>query len=140
MKRHHIAAGFLLIFGGLFTYIRLRDGDTEGAIRTGIIFALVGVIMFFLGRLRPRLRSLGVTLIVLIFLGISAYRDFMAEDIVSVIILGILMILGIVLTLFQDTPFVKEKIQPWLKPASRIGMVVSLVALIVVMLLLFFAR
>ena len=47
MKRHHIAAGFLLIFGGLFTYIRLRDGDTEGAIRTGIIFALVGVIMFF---------------------------------------------------------------------------------------------
>ena len=140
MKRHHIATGFLLIFGGLFTYIRLRDGDTEGAIRTGTIFALVGVIMFFLGRLRPRLRSLGVTLIVLIFLGISAYRDFMAEDIVSVIILGILMILGIVLTLFQDTPFVKEKIQPWLKPASRIGMVVSLVALIVVMLLLFFAR
>ena len=140
MKRHHIAAGFLLIFGGLFTYIRLRDGDTEGAIRTGIIFALVGVIMFFLGRLRPRLRSLGVTLIVLIVLGVSAYRDFMAGDIVSVIILGILMILGIVLTLFQDTPFVKEKIQPWLKPASRIGMVVSLVALIVVMLLLFFAR
>ena len=73
-------------------------------------------------------------------MGVSAYRDFMVGDIVSVIILGILMILGIVLTLFQDTPFVKEKIQPWLKPVSRIGMVVSFVALIVVMLLLFFAR
>ena len=139
MKRHHIAAVFALICGGLFAYIRFENGDTNGAIRTGIIFALLAIIMFFLGRLQPRLRSLGVNLIVLIVLGVSAYRDFMAGDIVSVIILGILMILGIVLTLFQDTPFVKEKIQPWLKPASRIGMVVSLVALIALLLLLFFA-
>jgi hypothetical protein len=43
MKRHHIAAVFALICGGLFTYIRLRDGDTEGAIWTGIIFALLGI-------------------------------------------------------------------------------------------------
>ena len=43
MKRHHIAAVFALIGGGLFTYIRLRDGDTEGAIWTGIIFALLGI-------------------------------------------------------------------------------------------------
>ena len=139
MKRHHVVSVFALICGGLFAYIRFEDGDTTGAIRTGIIFALLAIIMFFLGRLQPRLRSLGVTLIVLIVVGVSAYRDFMAGDIVSVIILGILMILGIVLTLFQDTPFVKEKIQPWLKPVSRIGMVVSFVALIVVMLLLFFA-
>ena len=139
MKRHHIAAVFALICGGLFAYIRFENGDTNGAIRTGIIFALLAIIMFFLGRLQPRLRSLGVNLIVLIVLGVSAYRDFMAGDIASVIILGILMILGIVLTLFQDTPFVKEKIQPWLKPASRIGMVVSLVALIALLLLLFFA-
>ena len=139
MKRHHVVSVFALICGGLFAYIRFEDGDTTGAIRTGIIFALLAIVMFFLGRLQPRLRSLGVNLIVLIFLGISAYRDFMAGDIVSVIILGILMVLGIVLTLFQDTPFVKEKIQPWLKPASRIGMVVSLVALIALLLLLFFA-
>ena len=139
MKRHHVVSVFALICGGFFAYIRFEDGDTTGAIRTGIIFALLAIIMFFLGRLQPRLRSLGVNLIVLIVLGVSAYRDFMAGDIASVIILGILMILGIVLTLFQDTPFVKEKIQPWLKPASRIGMVVSLVALIALLLLLFFA-
>ena len=139
MKRHHVVSVFALICGGLFAYIRFEDGDTTGAIRTGIIFALLAIIMFFLGRLQPRLRSLGVNLIVLIVLGVSAYRDFMAGDIASVIILGILMILGIVLTLFQDTPFVKEKIQPWLKPASRIGMVVSIVALIALLLLLFFA-
>ena len=121
MKRHHIVAAFLLICGGLFAYIRFENGDTNGAIRTGIIFTLLAIIMFFLGRLQPRLRSLGVNLVVLIFLGISAYRDFMAGDIGSVIILGILMILGIVLTLFQDTPFVKKKIGPWLKPITYRG-------------------
>ena len=35
MKRHHIAALFLLIFGGLFAYLRFYTGDTDGAIRTG---------------------------------------------------------------------------------------------------------
>ena len=140
MKRHHIVAAFLLICGGLFAYIRFENGDTNGAIRTGIIFTLLAIIMFFLGRLQPRLRSLGVNLVVLIFLGISAYRDFMAGDIGSVIILGILMILGIVLTLFQDTPFVKKKIGPWLKPTSHTGGGVPLVALIVLLLLLFLAR
>ena len=140
MKRHHVVAAFLFICGGLFAYIRFEDGDTSGAIRTGIIFTLLAIIMFFLGRSQPRLRSLGVNLVVLIFLGISAYRDFMAGDIGSVIILGILMILGIVLTLFQDTPFVKNKIEPWLKPVTRIGMVFSIVALIALLLLLFFAR
>ena len=140
MKRHHIAAAFLLICGGLFAYIRFDDGDTEGAIRTGIIFTLLAIILFFLGRLQPRLRSLGVNLIVLIVLGISAYRDFMAGDIGSVIILGILMILGIVLWLFQDKPFVKNKIEPWFKPVSHIGMVVSFVALVVLLLLLFLVR
>ena len=38
MKRHHVVAVLCLIFGGLFAYIRFDDGDTEGAIRTGIIF------------------------------------------------------------------------------------------------------
>ena len=108
MKRHHIVALFLLIFGGLFAYLRFNHGDTEAAIRTGILFGLVAVIMFFLGRLKPQARSLGVNLTVVVVLGIFAYRDFMAGDIVSVIILGIL-ILGIGLTLFQNLPFIKEK-------------------------------
>ena len=139
MKRHHLAALFLLIFGGLFAYLRFDTGDTDGAIRTCIIFTLLAIIMFFLARLQPRLRSLGVNLIILIVVGISAYRDFMAGDMVSAIILGILM-LGIVLNLFQDGPLVKSNIEPWLKPVSRIGLVVSFLVLVVLLLLLFFLR
>ena len=139
MKRHHLAALFLLICGGLFAYLRFDTGDTHGAIRTAIIFAILGVLLFFFGRLQPRLRSLGLNLILLIIVGISAYRDFMAGDMVSVIILGILM-LGIVMVLFQNKPLVKNNIESWLKPVSRIGLVVSFLALIVLLLLLFFLR
>ena len=138
MKRHHIVAVFCLILGGLFAYIKFNDGDTNGAIRSGIIFALLGVIMFFLGRLRLRLRTLGVTVILLIVLGVSAYRDFMAGDIGGVIILGVLMILAVVMVSIENTPFYKEKIGPWLKPTADIGMGISLAALIVLLLLLFF--
>ena len=140
MKRHHIVAVFLLIYGGLFVYLTLDDGETERAIRMGIFFTLLGVFSFFSGRLQPRLRTLGVTLIILIILGVSAYQDFMAGDIASVIVLGILMILAVVPTLFQDTPFVKEKIGPWFKPTSHTGGVVPLVALILLLLLLFLGR
>ena len=138
MKRHHIVAVLLLIFGGLFAYLRFDDGDTNGAIRTGIIFVLLAVTMFFLAKLRPRLRTLGVTLILLIIMGRSAYQDFMAGDMVGVIILGILMILAMVMVLIENTPLYKGKIEPWLKPVSRIGMVVSFAALIVILLILFF--
>ena len=140
MKRHHIAAVILLIYGGLFVYLTLDDGETERAIRMGIFFTLLGGFSFFSGRLQPRLRSLGFTLILLIILGVSAYRDFMAGDIASVIVLGILMILAVVPTLFQNTPFVKEKIGPWFKPTSHTGGIVPLVALIVLLLLLFLGR
>ena len=47
MKRHHIVAAFLLICGGLFAYIRFENGDTNGAIRTGIIFTLLAIINVF---------------------------------------------------------------------------------------------
>ena len=140
MKRHHIAALFLLIFGGLFAYLRFYTGDTDGAIRTAIIFAVLGVLLFFFGRLQPRLRSLGLNLILLIVVGVSAYRDFMDGDMVSVVILGILMILGIVMVFFQNKPLIKNNIEPWLKPVSRIGLVVSFLVLVVLLLLLFFLR
>ena len=140
MKRHHVAALFLLIFGGLFAYLRFNTGDTDGAIRTAIIFAILGVFLFFFGRLQPRLRSLIVNVILLIVVGVSAYRDFIAGDMVSVVILGILMILGIVMVFFQNKPLIKNDIEPWLKPVSRIGLVVSFLALVVLLLLLFFLR
>ena len=139
MKRHHLAALFLLIFGGLFAYLRFHTGDTDGAIRTAIIFAILGVLLFFFERLQPRLRSLGLNLILLIVAGVSAYQDFMAGDMVSVILLCILM-LGIVVVLFQNKPHVKNNIEPWLKPVTPIGMVISFLALVVLLLLLFFLR
>ena len=139
MKRHHLAALFLLIFGGLFAYLRFYTGDTDGAIRTAIIFAILGVLLFFFGRLQPRLRSLGLNLILLIVAGVSAYQDFMDGDMVSVILLGILM-LGIVVVLFQNKPHVKNNIEPWLKPITRIELVISFLALVVLLLLLFFLR
>ena len=61
MKRHHIAALFLLIFGGLFAYIRFDDGDTAGAIRTGIICIVLGVVVFFFEKLKSWLRPVGAT-------------------------------------------------------------------------------
>ena len=99
MKRHQIAAAFCLIFGGLFAYIRFDDGDTGGAIRTGIIFALLGVFASFSRRVQPRLRSLGLNLIVLTGLGLLTYRDAMNGDIVSGIILIVLTIV-VILQLF----------------------------------------
>lgn len=140
MKRQHFAALFLLIFGGLFAYIRFDDGDTEGAIRTGIIFALAGTTMFLLTRLQPRPRSLIVNVIALILLGLFAYEDYTAGDTAWAIIIGIALIIAVVLTLFQNAPFVKEKIRPWLKPVPYIGVAISGIALIVLLILLFLAR
>ena len=127
MKRHHIAALFLLIFGGLFAYLRFDDGDINGAIRTGIIFTLLGIFAFFYdGKLRTRLRPVVIALPV-ILVGLMAYRDFMNGNIASAIIAGIVLILGGILTLFQDTSFVKEKIRLGLRPIPYIGVGVVLI-------------
>ena len=134
MKRHHIASVILLVFGGLSAYIRFDDGNTSGAIRTAIIFALLGIFVFFYdGKVRALFRPVVIALPV-ILVGFMAYRDFMNGDLVSAIIAGIVLILGGILTLFQDTPFVKEKIRPWLRPIPYIGLVV---VLIITLLLLF---
>lgn len=140
MKRHHIAALFLLIFGGLFAYLRFDDGDINGAIRTGIIFVLASAAIFLLARFQRRLRTLIVNVIALIIFGLFAYRDFMAGDTVWGIILVIGLIVGVVLTLFENTPFVKEKIRPWLKPVPYIGVTIALISLIVLLILRFLAR
>ena len=140
MKRHHLAVLFLLIFGGISAYLRYDDGDIDGAIRTGAIFSLAGAVMFLLARLQPRLRSLIVNVIALIVLGLFAYRDFMAGDTVWAIILGVVLIVAVVLTLFENTPLVKEKIRPWFKPIPYIGVALSSIALIVLLILRFLAR
>ena len=139
MKRHHIAAAFLLIFGGLFAYLRFDTGDTDGAIRTGAIFILASAAMFVLVRLQPRVRSLIVNAVVLIIMGRFIYQDFMVGNTTWVVVGGVVLIIAVVLTPFENTPFVKEKIRPWLKPVPYIGVGLSSIALIVLLILRFLA-
>ena len=140
MKRQHFVALFLLIVGGAFAYLKFDDGDTEGAIQTGAIFILAGATMLLLPRLQPRIRSLIVNVIALIFLGLLAYQDFMAGDKVWATILVIVLFVAVVLTLSENTWFVKEKIRPWLKPVPYIGVALSSIVLIVLLILHFLAR
>ena len=135
MKRYNIAAVLSLILGGLFAYIRFDDGDTNGAIQIATLLTLLGVTLFFLGKLPSRLIPLVIFLFVL---GLSAHGKFMDGDIGSAVVGGILMILAVVLTLFENTSFIKEKIQPWLEPTSRVEMIVSFIVLTAVMLLFAF--
>lgn len=115
MKRYLAAALFLLIFGGLLTYI-FHDGNTDGAsvIRMGIAFILFGAIRLFDGILLPRLSIFVKAMMLLIVWGLLAYSDFMNGDIGSAFILGITLTVVGILTLPQDTPRVKTKIRPWL--------------------------
>ena len=140
MKRHHIAALFLLIFGGISAYLRYDDGDINGAIRTGAIFILASVTTFLIARFQPRLRRLIVNVIAFILLGLFVYKDFMAGDTTWVVVGGVVLIIAVVLTLFENTPFVKEKIQPWLKPVPYIGVTIALIVLIVLLILRFLGR
>ena len=113
MKRHHIVAVLLLISGGLFAYIQFHHGDTGRAIRTGIICTLLGVVVLFYEKLRSWLRPVGVA-VPLVFLGLMAAHAAFTGDIAAAIFGCIGVILMAVLYFFQDTPFVKEKIRPWL--------------------------
>ena len=140
MKRHHIVALFLLIFGGISAYLRYDDGDINGAIRTGTIFILASAAMFVLVRLQPRVRSLIVNAVVLIIMGWFIYQDFMAGDTAWVVGGGVVLIIAVVLTVFENTQFVKDKIRPWLRPIPYIGIALSSAALILMLILHFLAR
>ena len=120
MKRHHIVALFLLISGGVFAYIQFHHGDTDDAIQTCIICILLGVVAFFYEKLRSWLRPVGITIPVIIMSLLAADAAFRG-DIRMVIFLLIGNILMGVLHFFQDTPFFKEKIEPY------IGIVILLI-------------
>ena len=96
--------------------------------------------MFVLARLQPRVRSLIVNAVVLIIMGRFIYQDFMDGNTTWVVVGGVVLIIAVVLTLFENTPFVKEKIRPWLKPVPYIGVALSSIALIVLLILRFLAR
>ena len=113
MKRHHIVAVLLLISGGLFAYIQFHHGDTGRAIRTGIICTLLGVVILFYEKLRSWLRPVAIAYNV-IFLGLMAAYAASRGDIAWAIFLCIGVIGGGVLHFFEETPFVKEKIEPYI--------------------------
>ncbi len=113
MKHYHIVAMFSFISGGLFAYLQFHHGDTDRAIRTGIICIIVGIVALFYEKLRTWLRPVGVAL-PLIFLGLMAAHAAFTGDIAAAIFLCVMVIGGGVCHFFQDTPFVKEKIRPWL--------------------------
>ena len=129
MKRHHVVALFLLAFGGLFAYIQFHHGDTDRAIRTGIICTLLGIVAFFYEKLRSWLRPVGVT-VPLIFLGLMAAHAAFTGDIAAAIFLCIMVIGGGVCHFFQETPFVKEKIEPY----------IGIIVLLIITLFLLFSR
>ena len=113
MKHHHIIAMFSFISGGLFAYIQFHHGDIGRAIRTGIICTLLGVVVLFYEKLRSWLRPVAIAFNFILFGAMAAYAV-STGDIVWAIFLCIGSILMVVLHFFQDTPFVKEKMQPWL--------------------------
>lgn len=119
MKRHHFVAAFAFIFGGLFAYIQFRHGDTDGSIETGIICTLVGVAALFFQKLRSWLSPVGIA-VPLVIIGVMAAHAAFTGDIASAIFLCIGLIGIGILHFFQDTSFVKEKIQP------HIGLIVLL--------------
>lgn len=111
MKRHHVVAVFVFIFGGLFAYIQFRHGDTDRAIRTGVICILVGVAAFLYEKLRFWLRPVGIA-VPLVIIGLMAAHAAFTGDIAEAIFLCI-GVIGIgILHFFQNTSFVKEKIEP----------------------------
>ena len=129
MKRHHVVALFVLIFGGLFAYIQFHHGDTDDAIQKGIICTLLGVVVFFYEKLKSWLRPVGTT-VPLVFLGLMAAHAAFTGDIAAAIFPCIMVIGGGVCHFFQDTPFVKEKIEPY----------IGIIVLLIITLFLLFSR
>ena len=115
MRRHHLAAGFCMIFGGTLAYEQFLNGDTNSAIRIGVVFAVLGVILFFYKVLRRWIRPFVIAAPVVI-MGVVVYKSFRDGDFTWGVLGIMVLVLGGILTVFQDRPFVKERIRPWLRP------------------------
>ena len=136
MKRHHVVALFLFICGGLLVYT-IHQEDPDEAIRWAISLFLFGAIIFFYEKLPTWFRPIVIVLPV-IGAGYITYVHFVSGNIVLTFVTCIGSILVGHVMLYQGKPFVPETLQPWLKPAPYVGIVVSLVSLVVWLFLLFF--
>ena len=126
MKRHHLAAGFCVIFGGILAYEQFLNGDTNSAIRIGTMFAALGVILFFYQALRRWIRPFVIAAPVVI-MGVVVYNDLRDGDFTWGVLGIMVLVLGSILTVFQDRPFVKERIRPWFRPIPFVALGILLV-------------
>ena len=126
MKRNHLAAGFCVIFGGITAYGRFLNGDINDTIRIGMLFAVLGVILFFYKGLRRWIKPF-VIVVPIILMGIAANKDFRDGDLTFGILGILVLVLAGVLTVFQDRPFVKERIRPWLRPIPFVALGILLI-------------
>ena len=126
MKRHHLAAGFCVIFGGITAYERFLNGDINSAIWIGVLFAVLGVILFFYKALRRWIKPF-VIAVPCILIGIAVYKDFRDGDLTFGILGILVLVLGGVLTVYQDRSFVKERIRPWLRPIPFVALGILLI-------------
>lgn len=126
MKRHHLAAGFCVIFGGILAYEQFLNGDTNSAIRTGTMFAVLGVILFFYQALRRWISPFVIAAPVVI-MGVVVYKSFRDGDLTWGVLGIMALILGGVLTVFQDRPFVKTRIRPWFRPIPFVALGILLI-------------
>ena len=126
MKRHHLAAGFCVIIGGILAYEQFLNGDINSAIRTGTMFAVLGVILFFYQALRRWIRPFVIAAPV-VLMGVVVYKDFRVGDLTWGILGIMVLVLGGVLTVFQARPFVEERIWPWLRPIPFVALGILLI-------------
>ena len=126
MKRHHLAAGFCVIIGGILAYEQFLNGDINSAIRTGTMFAVLGVLLFFYQTLRRWIRPF-VIAVPVVFVGVVVYKSFRDGDLTWGILGIMALILGGVLTVYQDRPFVKTRIRPWLRPIPFVALGILLI-------------
>ena len=91
----------------MLAFKELLGGDVYRAVLTAISFALFGVLAFFYADLQSWIRPFVVALPLMV-LGSSVYRDFKEGD-VSLAMLGIAMIAGGALIIFQPQPLAAIK-------------------------------
>ena len=126
MKRHHLAAAFCIIIGGILAYEQFLNGDINSTILTGTIFAVLGVILFFYQALRRWIRPFVIAAPVVI-MGVVVYKSFRDGDLTWGVLGIMALILGGVLTVFQDRPFVKTRIRPWFRPIPFVALGILLI-------------
>ncbi len=126
MKRHHLAAGFCVIIGGILACEQFLNEDINNAIRIGVMFAVLGVILFFYQALRRWTRPFVIATPV-VLMGVVVYKDLRDGDLTWGILGIMALILGGVLTVFQDRPFVKTRIRPWLRPIPFVALGILLI-------------